>query len=88
MISYTVFPKLYANAREALVLGHLGPLGEPKNILSLCFTADIKLSVGVGAIFFAEHTRELFPELGEGDEEETKLIAALIPSKYNFQPHP
>lgn len=55
--------------------------------MSLCFTADIKLSVGVGAIFFAEHTRELFPELGEGDEEETNLIAALTPSKYNFQPH-
>ncbi|KAF4541530.1 Cation/H+ exchanger [Lasiodiplodia theobromae] len=63
MISYTVFPKLYANAREALVLGHLGPLG-------------------VGAIFFAEHTRELFPELGEGDEEETNLIAALTPTVY------
>lgn len=30
MISYTMFPKLYANAREALVLGHLGPLGKPK----------------------------------------------------------
>lgn len=28
MISYTVFPKLYANAREALVIGHLGPLGK------------------------------------------------------------
>lgn len=36
---------------------------------------------GIGAIFFAEHTRTLFPELGEGDEEEFNLIASLTPSK-------
>ncbi|KAB2572100.1 Cation/H+ exchanger [Lasiodiplodia theobromae] len=37
---------------------------------------------GISAIFFAEHTRHLFPELGEGDAEETSLIAALGPTVY------
>lgn len=37
--------------------------------------------IGVGAVFYLEHTRHLFPELGQGDEEETNLIAALGPSK-------
>ncbi|KAH7050131.1 plasma membrane antiporter [Macrophomina phaseolina] len=63
MLSYKLLPKVCTNAREALVLGHFGP-------------------IGIGAIFFAEHTRTLFPELGDGDAEETHLIAALTPTVY------
>ena len=37
---------------------------------------------GAGAVFYVEHTRHLFPELGEGDEEETNLVRAMIPCVY------
>ncbi|PGH12720.1 hypothetical protein AJ79_04080 [Helicocarpus griseus UAMH5409] len=38
--------------------------------------------IGVGAVFYLEHARHLFPEFGEGDEEETNLIRALSPVVY------
>lgn len=39
--------------------------------------------IGAGAVFYAEHTRtHLFPRLGEGDDEENNLIAALVPVVY------
>ncbi|GME40531.1 Cation/H+ exchanger [Neofusicoccum parvum] len=41
-----------------------------------------KLLPCISAIFFVEHTRHIFPELGEGDEEESNLIAALGPTVY------
>ncbi|KAK2739911.1 hypothetical protein FQN55_009085 [Onygenales sp. PD_40] len=44
--------------------------------------------IGIGAVFYLEHARHLFPELGEGDEEETNLIRALGPSKFLNQTLP
>ncbi|KAK4033442.1 Cation/H+ exchanger [Parachaetomium inaequale] len=38
--------------------------------------------IGIGAVFYAEHARHLFPEPGEGDTEETDLIRAMIPVVY------
>jgi sodium/hydrogen antiporter len=38
--------------------------------------------IGAGAVFYLEHTRHLFPELGEGDEEEANLIRAIGPVVY------
>lgn len=38
--------------------------------------------IGAGAVFYVEHTRHLFPELGEGDEEETNLVRVMIPAVY------
>jgi len=38
--------------------------------------------IGIGAVFYLEHTLHLFPKLGEGDEEETNLVAALRPVVY------
>ena len=38
--------------------------------------------IGAGAVFYLEHTRHLFPELGEGDEEETNLMRAIGPVVY------
>ena len=38
--------------------------------------------IGAGAVFYVEHTRHLFPELGEGDAEETNLVRAMIPVVY------
>lgn len=38
--------------------------------------------IGAGAVFYVEHTRHLFPELGKGDEEETNLVRAMIPVVY------
>ncbi|PHH62809.1 hypothetical protein CDD81_6701 [Ophiocordyceps australis] len=38
--------------------------------------------IGAGAVFYVEHTRHLFPELGEGDEEETNLVRVMVPVVY------
>lgn len=38
--------------------------------------------IGVGAVFYVEHTLHLFPELGEGDEDETRLVLLLRPVVY------
>jgi NhaP-type Na+/H+ or K+/H+ antiporter len=38
--------------------------------------------IGVGAVFYVEHTKHLFPKLGEGDEEETNLVRAMVPVVY------
>lgn len=38
--------------------------------------------IGAGAVFYVEHSRHLFPELGKGDDEETKLVRAMIPVVY------
>ncbi|KAF2454479.1 Sodium/hydrogen exchanger family protein [Lineolata rhizophorae] len=38
--------------------------------------------IGAGAVFYVEHSLHLFPELGEGDEEETNLIRAIVPVVY------
>ncbi|KAK4185151.1 putative Na(+)/H(+) antiporter [Podospora australis] len=38
--------------------------------------------IGIGAVFYVEHTRHLFPKLGEGDIEETTIIRLLIPTIY------
>jgi NhaP-type Na+/H+ or K+/H+ antiporter len=38
--------------------------------------------IGIGAVFYVEHTRHLFPELGHGDEEETNLVRIMIPVVY------
>lgn len=38
--------------------------------------------IGIGAVFYVEHTRHLFPELGEGDAEETDLVRAMVPVVY------
>ena len=38
--------------------------------------------IGIGAVFYAEHARHLFPEPGEGDTEETDLVRAMIPVVY------
>lgn len=39
--------------------------------------------IGIGAVFYVEHTRHLFPEPGEAlTEEENNLIRAMIPVVY------
>ncbi|KAE8159214.1 Na(+)/H(+) antiporter 1 [Aspergillus tamarii] len=38
--------------------------------------------IGIGAVFYVEHARHLFPPLGHGDPEETRLIQALSPIVY------
>ncbi|KAK4164770.1 Sodium/hydrogen exchanger family-domain-containing protein [Cladorrhinum sp. PSN259] len=38
--------------------------------------------IGIGAVFYVEHTMHLFPKLGEGDTEETNLIRAARPVVY------
>lgn len=38
--------------------------------------------IGAGAVFYVEHTRHLYPELGHGDEEETQLVRVMIPVVY------
>ncbi|CCC14941.1 unnamed protein product [Sordaria macrospora k-hell] len=38
--------------------------------------------IGAGAVFYVEHTRHLYPELGHGDEEETHLVRVMISVVY------
>lgn len=38
--------------------------------------------IGAGAVFYLEHTRHLFPEIGDGDEEEENLLRAIGPVVY------
>ncbi|KAK1637830.1 Cation/H+ exchanger [Colletotrichum phormii] len=38
--------------------------------------------IGAGAVFYVEHTRHLFPELGHGDTEETDLVRVMVPVVY------
>ncbi|EGX95824.1 Na(+)/H(+) antiporter 1 [Cordyceps militaris CM01] len=38
--------------------------------------------IGVGAVFYLEHSRHLFPKLGQGDVEETNLARAMGPVVY------
>ncbi|KAI3552896.1 hypothetical protein CABS01_06344 [Colletotrichum abscissum] len=38
--------------------------------------------IGAGAVFYVEHTRHLFPELGHGDTEETDLVRVMMPVVY------
>ncbi|KAH6868496.1 Na(+)/H(+) antiporter 1 [Alternaria rosae] len=39
--------------------------------------------IGIGAVFYVEHTRHLFPKPGEAEtEEEENLVAAMIPVVY------
>ncbi|KAF1817458.1 Na(+)/H(+) antiporter 1 [Eremomyces bilateralis CBS 781.70] len=38
--------------------------------------------IGIGAVFYLEHTRHLFPELGKGDKEENSIQAAIGPIVY------
>lgn len=38
--------------------------------------------IGAGAVFYVEHSRHLFPELGHGDGEETNLVRVMGPVVY------
>ncbi|KAH7156661.1 Na(+)/H(+) antiporter 1 [Dactylonectria macrodidyma] len=38
--------------------------------------------IGAGAVFYVEYARHLFPEIGSGDEEETRLIEMIGPIVY------
>ncbi|KAF4977213.1 hypothetical protein FZEAL_6241 [Fusarium zealandicum] len=38
--------------------------------------------IGAGAVFYLEHARHLFPELGHGDQEEEDLLRAMGPVVY------
>ncbi|KAF9892601.1 hypothetical protein FE257_001003 [Aspergillus nanangensis] len=38
--------------------------------------------IGIGAVFYVEHTRHLFPKPGNGDEEEARLMRAIGPTVY------
>ncbi|KAJ4189936.1 hypothetical protein NW759_016753 [Fusarium solani] len=38
--------------------------------------------IGAGAVFYVEHARHQFPELGHGDEEETNLVRLMGPVVY------
>lgn len=46
------------------------------------------MRTGIGAVFYVEHTRHLFPETGEARTlEEDNLTAAMIPGAY-YDPAP
>lgn len=89
LLLYKLMPRVCKNWKEALFMGYFGPIGEtpshgnphdpriPVNFMSL----------GIGAVFYVEHTRHLFPKPGEGDEVETQLIRAIGPGISTSSPH-
>ncbi|KJZ79683.1 hypothetical protein HIM_01152 [Hirsutella minnesotensis 3608] len=40
--------------------------------------------IGAGAVFYLEHSRHLFPKIGQGDGEETDLAKAIGPVVYRL----
>ncbi len=40
------------------------------------------MTAGIGAIFYVEYGRQLFPKPGEGDQEENRLTSAMGPVVY------
>lgn len=81
LIALGVLVVLFRRIPAILVSYKLMP-GVCKNIKEALFMGYFG-PIGAGAVFYLEHTRtHLFPPLGEGDEEETNLMAAIGPVVY------
>jgi sodium/hydrogen antiporter len=84
---YKFMPKVCKNWKEALFMGYFGPIGKRIPALEhhdrqlVCVRCVILTAVGIGAVFYVEHSRHLFPEPGEGDPELDRLVRAAPPGK-------
>jgi NhaP-type Na+/H+ or K+/H+ antiporter len=80
-MTYKLMPNCVKDWKEALFMGYFGPIGK----FSKCEVMP-KLTLfykGIGAVFYVEHSRHLFPHHGEATtEEEDNLTAAMVPVVY------
>lgn len=78
-MTYRLMPNCVKDWKEALFMGYFGPIGEwytPRDGIFLTCQ-------GIGAVFYVEHTRHLFPKPGEAKtEEEDNLTRAMVPVVY------
>ena len=80
-LAYRLMPKVVKNWKEALFMGYFGPIGRSR-LKSITWNAT-DFMPGIGAVFYVEHTRHLFPERGEASTpEEEHLLRAMIPVVY------
>lgn len=82
LVAYKLMPKVCKNWKEALFMGYFGPIGKTIPLHRIDSSVLLTFYPGIGAVFYVEHARHLFPELGKGDAEETNLIRALGPSRF------
>lgn len=79
-MTYKLMPNCVKGWKEALFMGYFGPIGKvPRLIRHNCALLIFKL--GIGAVFYIEHTKHLFPEQGKGDTEENNLTAVMRPGR-------
>ncbi|PLB45321.1 Na(+)/H(+) antiporter 1 [Aspergillus steynii IBT 23096] len=84
LLLYKLMPRVCKNWKEALFMGYFGPIGgspSPGMLHNEKRPAEL-LHLGIGAVFYVEHTRHLFPKPGEGDEVETQLMRVIGPTVY------
>ncbi|RDW81151.1 putative plasma membrane antiporter [Aspergillus mulundensis] len=79
MAGYRFMPAVCSNWREALFMGHFGPIGKCHPWTSVWYLLTTE---GVGAIAYVEYARRLFPDRGESDREINNLTAAMRPVVY------
>ena len=78
-MTYKLMPNCVKGWKEALFMGYFGPIGKSCTFHQTRCVILLISSPGIGAVFYIEHTRHLFPEQGEGDTEENNLTAVMRP---------
>ena len=78
MAMFKAMPSTVKTWKEALFMGYFGPIGtsHPKE----CFAQFecLQRNQGIGAVFYVEHTRHLFPKVENAEtEEEEHLLRAM-----------
>ncbi|KAH7412766.1 hypothetical protein BKA64DRAFT_559131, partial [Cadophora sp. MPI-SDFR-AT-0126] len=70
LITYKYMPSCVKSWKEALFMGYFGPIGKSH---ATC----------IGAVFYIEHTKHLFPEKGQAsDAEVNNMTAVMVPVVY------
>lgn len=79
-MTYKLMPSCVKDWKEALFMGYFGPIGKYSTPSR---PTPLTLCLGIGAVFYVEHTRHLFPKPGEAmTEEEDNLTRAMVPVVY------
>jgi hypothetical protein len=78
-LTYKLMPRCVKDWKEALFMCYFGPIGK----LLLARGNSCQQILGIGAVFYVEHTRHLFPKAGEAmTEEEDNLAKVTGPVVY------
>lgn len=79
---YKLMPDCVANWKDALFMGYFGPIGK---LSSERHDQCLQSITGIGAVFYVEHAKHLFPKasaLSPADTEVANLLAAMVPVVY------